>query len=78
MDETEIKTDKLISFVAEKFEYGELNNSSLVQLIELAGNYLNLMTISDYANKHDMSYNGVKNCRQTIELFGVKLVIDNE
>lgn len=40
--------------------------------------YLNLMTISDYAKQHNMSYEGVKRFRKIQEIYGVKFVIDNE
>jgi hypothetical protein len=72
------KTKKLVDFVAQKFEAGELDNDSLVQLIELAGGYLNLMTIPDYAKAWKISYNGAKKHRNVKELFGVKFIIDNE
>jgi len=78
MTETLINTDKLLNFVSQKFENGELNNDSLVQLIELAGRYLNLKTISDYAKDNNMSYNGVKKCRTVVKIFNQKFVIDNE
>ena len=53
-------------------------NEFLVQIIELSGSYLNLQTISDYAKDHNLSYNGVKNCRNIITLFNTKFVIDNK
>ena len=56
---------------------GKLDNSELVQIIELCGSFLNLQTISQYAKDHGKSYNGVKKHRNVIELFGCKLVIDN-
>lgn len=72
------KNEKLKTFIFQKFQDGELDNDTLVQLIEQAGNYLNLQTISDYAKTHKMSYNGVKNNRTIITLFNVSFVIDNE
>lgn len=69
---------KLKKFVAQKFEADQLNNTDLLQLIELAGDYLNLKTIADYAKHSGISYNGVKNHRNTTVLFGVKFVADNE
>lgn len=77
---TDIKqnTQKLIDFVSLKFESGELDNDSLVELFKHTGRYLNLMTISDYAKAKGMSYEGVKKCRKTEIIFGVKFVIDNE
>jgi hypothetical protein len=67
----------LLNFIAEKFENNELDNSDMVQIIELCGMYLNLQTISDYAKEHNLSYNGVKNHRQIVNLFGNKYVLEN-
>jgi len=33
---------------------------------------------NDYAKQFNMSYNGVKKTREIVNLFGVKLVIDNK
>ena len=57
---------------------GRLSNTALVQIIELAGSFLNLQTISDYAKTNGISYNGAKKFRQNITLFGVKFVVDND
>ena len=76
--ETTEKTKKLLNFVATKFENEEINNDTLVQLIELCGTYLNIQTIPNYSKSNNMSYNGVKKFRNIIELFNVKFVIDNE
>lgn len=78
MDKLQENTSKLLDFISDKYENGELNNESLVQIIELAGGYLNLKTISSYAKTNKKSYNGVKNNRETITLFGVKYVVDND
>jgi hypothetical protein len=56
----------------------QLSNDSLVQIIELCGSYLNLQTISDYSKDNNISYNGVKKCRNIREIFNVKFVIDND
>lgn len=53
-------------------------NEFLVQFIEQAGEYLNLQTISNYAKDNEMSYNGVKKCRNIVKIFNIKFVIDNE
>jgi hypothetical protein len=71
-------TEKLLRFVSEKFETGELDNDSLVQLIELAGAYLNIETIPNYAKRNQLYYNGVKKHRKLQTLFNVKFVIDND
>jgi len=76
-DKIKENTDKLIEFVAKKYEAGELNNESLVELFKDIGRYLNLMTPSDYAKANGMSYPGVIKGRQIEEIFGVRFVIDN-
>ncbi len=57
---------------------GQLTNDDLVQIIEVAGSYLNLTTRSEYARQHKISYNGAKGFRRNIKLFGATFVIDNE
>lgn len=71
-------TQKLITFVATKFESGELDNNSLVELFKSMGSYMNLETIPDYAKRNKMSYEGVKKFRKVEEIFGVRFVIDND
>ncbi|HAN19638.1 MAG: hypothetical protein A2X13_14640 [Bacteroidetes bacterium GWC2_33_15] len=78
MNKTIENTNKLLNFVSKKFESGELNNESLVQLIELSGSYLNLRTIPKYQHDTGLSYNGVKKNRIIKVLFSVKFVIDND
>ena len=73
---TERQRQTLVKF--EKFIYEEASNPDfLVQIIELAGTYLNIRTISDYAKENNKSYNGVKNFAPIKEIFGIKFVIDN-
>jgi len=40
---------------------GKWSNDGLVQLIELIKEYLNPVPMQEYANKHGISYNGLKN-----------------
>ena len=70
-------TKKLLNFISQKFEGDELDNDSLVQIIELCGMYLNLQTISSYAKANNLSYNGAKNFRNVKTIFGGKFIIDN-
>jgi hypothetical protein len=58
MSKVVYNTRKLIDFIASKYEAGELDDDSLVQIIELASSYLNLKTIANYAKSNRMSYNG--------------------
>jgi hypothetical protein len=80
MIETRKNTDKLLQFISEKYEKGHLDNDSLVKIIELYGDYLNLMTISRYAQLYQKSYNGARKStkqRRVKQFFGAKFVIDN-
>jgi hypothetical protein len=70
--------NKITQRIGELVQDGKLSNDDLVQIIEVAGSFLNLQTIPKYCNDTGMSYNGVKHHRQIKELFGVKFVIDNE
>lgn len=77
------KNDKLKQFIFQKYQDGELDNSTLLQHIELCGAYLNLKTIPDYAKSKNISYNGVLERVKTnkillVELFNVKFIIDNQ
>lgn len=67
-----------IKRLGESIHQGKWSNDGLVQLIELAGDYLNLQTIPDYARRNNLSYNGVKKTRLIKPIFNVKFVIDNE
>lgn len=72
------KGKKLCDFVTEKTMAGEITNEDLLQLIEVAGSFLNLKTISDYAKENNLSYNGAKHFRKTEEIFNTKFIIDND
>jgi hypothetical protein len=78
MDKTIENTNKLLKFISEKFESEELNNESLVQIIELSVKYLNLKTISNYSKDNKISYNGAKRFRKHIKIDNVKFIINNE
>lgn len=71
-------TDKLINFVASKYEQGQLDNNSLIELFKAMGAYLNLETISAYAERTGLSYQGVKVTRKIETIFKTKFVIDND
>lgn len=80
MEKTKVQqnTDKLIRFICDKFEAGELDNNSLLEVFKVTGHYLNLETISNYAKRTGMTYQGVKYSRQIETIYGVKFVIDND
>ena len=72
--EEQVMLDRFVGYVSTH----EVSNEFLVQLIELSGLFLNIQTIPDYAKNNKLSYNGVKNNRQIVNLFNVKFVIDND
>ena len=70
--------EKICNHISERIESNQLSNEDCLKIIEHIGGYLNLQTISDYAVKNKLSYNGVKKFREIKELFNVKFVINNE
>lgn len=76
--ETSAKSVNLISEVHLLVQDGQLTNDDLVELIKVAGSYLNLQTIPVYAKERGLTYQGVKVTRKIVEIFNVKFVIDNE
>ena len=69
---------KSLEKLGQSIQDGKWSNEGLVQICELVGIYTDLQTISSYAKRNKMSYNGVKKTRNTIRLFGVRLVMRND
>lgn len=69
---------KSLNKLGESIQSGKWSNDALVQLIELAGDFLNIQTIPGYCDRTGMSYNGAKKFRTVKNIFGVKFIIDNE
>lgn len=78
MSKTAENTRKTVNFISEKFENGELNNDSLVQIIERCIYYGNIMSIPEYVKTYKKSYNGVKKHRNIILIANKKFVMDND
>jgi hypothetical protein len=70
--------DKLLNNFGAFVQTKSPSNECLIAFIKLAGTFLNLQTIPQYAKDHKMSYEGVKKFRHIETIFGVKFVIDNE
>lgn len=54
------------------------SDEALVKLIKLAGEYINIMSVSEYAKKNNISYPGARKnaaTRKNIELFNTKFII---
>ncbi len=59
---------------------GKWSNEALVKLIELAGDYLNLKTVSDYVKKtgiSDVAARKNTKYRENLTIFNTKFIIDN-
>lgn len=74
---TQYEIDSL-NKLGQSIQAGKWSNSGLVQLIELAGMYLNIKTIPDYAKDQKITYNGAKKRISPITIFNVKFIIDNK
>jgi len=70
--------DKIIINISKGVDNNILSNDDLLQIFECAGDHLNLCTISKYATRNDLSYNGAKNNRNVKKIFGVRFVVDNK
>lgn len=68
---------KIDEYIFKCLQKQELTNQNLVLIIERINHYLDLKTIQKYATDNKISYNGAKNNRQKITLFGVKFIADN-
>ena len=61
------------------YEAGAISDDELVQIIELASNYLNLKTITNYAKANKITYNGaLKRRTQKITIDKITFIINNE
>lgn len=78
MEQMSDKEEEALNRFGNFVQKNNVSNEFLVQIIEQAGGYLNLMTISAYEKYSGLSYNGVKKTRNIRPIFGVKFVIDNE
>ena len=79
MDKQSENTKKIIDYLSEKYEKDELNDESLVKIIELCEDYLNLQTLTNYSKSEGISYNGAKKRNlDIITIDGVKFIINND
>jgi hypothetical protein len=78
MTQNQQHVNKIEEYVYKCLQKDELTNEDLVQIIERVNSYLNLKTIQKYADDNSLSYNGVKKHREIINIFGCKLVADND
>lgn len=72
-------TDRVITEKFDKWLFEKCpDNGVVVEILKSCGAYLNLQTRSNYAKLNNISYEGAKKFRKNIDLFGCKLIIDND
>jgi len=63
----------------ERYESGYVTDEELAQIIELAAEYLNLKTITNYAKANKITYNGaLKRKLNKVTIDNQNFIIDNE
>lgn len=75
--------NKIISHLSMRLHNCELSNNDMIAIIEAICQYGNICTVSEYAKREKLTYNGAldrisKDVVQLVNIFGVKFVIDNE
>jgi len=64
--------------LGQSIQDGKWSNNGLVQLIELSKDFLNPISIQEYANNNGLTYNGAKKRNVSFKLFGQKYIPDND
>lgn len=67
---------KALNKLGESIQSGKWSNQGMVQLIELIGEYLNPLSIQEYADHRHISYQAAKKHKQT-NLLRKKWIVDN-
>ena len=68
---------KAINKLGESIQLGKWSNQGMVQLIELIGDFLNPLSIQEFADRRKISYQAAKKHKQTI-LLRKKFIVDND
>lgn len=77
MQNTE-NTEKILKFINDEYVGKDLNDDSLVQIIILCFDLLELKTIQQFAKDNNKTYNGVKKfSKNLVEINGLTFVKDN-
>jgi len=63
----------------ENYRNGAISDEQLVQIFELISGYFNLKTITNYAKRNGITYNGaLKRKLRKIKIDEITFIIDNE
>lgn len=57
--------NKALSKLGESIHDGQWSNDGMVQLIELCGDYLNIASIQEFADRNGISYQAARKHQQT-------------
>ena len=68
---------KAINKLGEAIQLGKWSNQGMVQLIELIGDFLNPLSIQEFADRRHISYQDARKHKQTI-LLRKKFIVDND
>lgn len=68
---------KAINKLGESIHAGKWSNDGMVKLIELVSEYLNPLSIQEFADKRKISYQAARKHKQTI-LLRQKFIVDND
>jgi len=68
---------KALNKLGESIQSGKWSNQGMVQLIELISDFLNPLSIQEFADRRHISYQAAKKHKQTI-LRRKKFIIDND
>lgn len=60
------------------FYKDEITNDDLIEILQLTKDLLNLKSVKQYADDHNISPQGVYSCRKPIDFCSFKLVVDND
>ena len=63
--------------LGESIHKGKWSNEGMVKLIELIGEYLNPLSIQEFADEKGISYQAARKHKQTV-LFRHKFIVDND
>jgi hypothetical protein len=76
MQLSEYETNSLKK-LGESIQQGKWSNQGMVQLIELISDFLNPLSIQEFADQRHISYQAARKHKQTI-LLRQKFIVDND
>lgn len=69
---------KALQKLGETVHQGKWSNDGLVQLVELAFDFLHPVPLLQYGKENGISYNGLKKQNKAVKILNNKYIIDND